>query len=90
MGWDVKKMADYEEINAKLDRLLQLNDEKIDNTLLRTQKGKLIGKIDFLTFRLEKMSIALLQILDIASLGREDQNHLPTIVKIAKRGLGEK
>lgn len=94
MEWDVKKMDEYDAILTKLDRLLQLNDEKLDNTSLKVKNGQLIAEIDILTVKLEQCDLLLKQIAhtlfmieEYTRLARTDQNHLPHINRMAKRAI---
>lgn len=80
-------MDKLDEIDAKIDQLLQYNADKIDNNLLKLQIGELSVKIDVLMVKNDAMKKVLVEILSLAELGRPDQDHMPTIVKLAKKGL---
>jgi len=89
MGWDVKIMADLEEINKKLDFLIEYNANLGTMTLLRVKNGQLLADIDKKNKQIERMQASLTAINDLATFGRLEQNHLPRISELAKKGLND-
>jgi len=82
-------MADLDEINNKLDILLSYNATLGDIKLLRVKNGQLLAEIDGMNKKLESMQASLTAIRDLSTLGRPEQNHLPRIAELAKKGLGD-
>jgi len=88
--------SDFREISTKLDLITSeigniklYMQEKVDNTLLNAKIGDLSVQLDILLKENNQMRSALVGIKDLAHFGRPEQDHLPTIEKLAKKGLGE-
>lgn len=82
-------MADLDEINAKLDLLLSYNANLTDIKLLRVKNSQLLADIDIKNKKIERMQASLQGISDLAHFGRTEQNHLPRIEELAKKGLND-
>lgn len=74
-------------IDAKIDQLMHYNALLEKNKLLNVQNGQLLADMDVKNKLIERMRSSLVAIKDLAELGRPEQEHLPTIAKLARKAL---